>query len=142
MGYTHFDKVSANSFAIGQKGSEVDINPDYEVINAVITDVSSGADSYAIMPYAGTIEKISTVNTTALATNGAAAITFYLDTTAGTQVTGADIEIAASSAAGAVDTATPTAYNTVTANQAIAILTDGGSTNTSRAEVQFILKRT
>ncbi len=143
MGYTHHDKISAiNGFAVGAKGSEVALNADQEIISAIVADVSSGATTYALMPYAGTIEKISSVIDAALATNGDATISFYADTTAGTQITGGDLTIALSSTAGTVDTATPTAENVVTANQAIAVLTDGGSTNASRAEIQFILKRT
>ncbi len=35
MGYTHYDKVSANGFATGQKGSEVDLSASMAEINTL-----------------------------------------------------------------------------------------------------------
>jgi len=97
-----------------------------------IADISTGASSWTVAPCAGTITKVTTVIDTAI-TVGDAAISFEL---AGTAVTGAGITIAtAGSAAGDVDSAVPSALNTVTLGQAIEIITDGGSTDASKAVV-------
>ena len=61
---------------------------------------------------------------------------------AGVAVTGGAIDIiVAGSAAGIVDSCTPTALNTVTAGQAIEIITDGGSTNTVIATFTVVITR-
>jgi len=142
MGYTHHDKVSANSFAIGQKGSEVDLNVDQEIINGVIDDISSASTHWMVSPYAGTIESIYSVIDTAITTAAAATISFKVGTTAASDVTGGDITIAAGATAGTVDSSTPTAERTLTAGQAVAMITDGGSTNASKAEISMVIKRT
>ncbi len=121
--------------------NEIPISLDEFVLTSVIDDVSSASIHWTVSPYAGTIEKVFSVIDTALATNGAAAISFKIGTTAASDVTNGGITIALSSAAGAVDSSTPTAENTVAAGQAIALISDGGSTNASKAEVVFKLKR-
>ena len=101
-------------------------------IQGEIADISTGASSWTVSPIAGTITNIWTVIDGAIITVDAG-ITFELG---GTAITGGDITIAFSgSAAGVVDTAAPTALNTVTAGQAIEIITDGASTNAVKAEV-------
>jgi len=142
MGYTHYDKVSANSFAIGQKGSEVDVSADEFIINGVIDDISNGASNWVVSPYAGTIENIYTVIDAAITTAATAAISFEIG---GTAVTDGGITIGGStaqSAAGVVDSSTPSALNTVAAGGAIELISDGGSTNASKAEVTLVCKRT
>lgn len=97
-----------------------------------IADISAAASSWAVSPVAGDITNIWTVIDTAI-TVADAAITFEIATVA---VTGAGITIATSgSAAGTVDSSTPTALNTVAAGGAIEIITDGGSTDASKAVV-------
>jgi len=101
-------------------------------IQGEIADISTSASSWTVSPIAGTITNIWTVIDGAIITVDAG-ITFEIG---GTAITGGDITIAFSgSAAGVVDTATPTALNTVTAGQAIEIITDGASTNAVKAEV-------
>ena len=103
-----------------------------------IADISSAASSWVVSPYAGTIEKIYTVIDGAI-TSANAAITFEIG---GTAVTDGGITIAqASSAAGDVDSSTPSALNIVTAGQAIEIITDGGSTNAVKAVVTIVMQR-
>ena len=67
-----------------------------------------------------------------------AALTFEFG---GVLVVGSELTIAfTGSAAGVVDGASPTSSRTVTAGQAIEVITDGGSTNVVKAQV-FILVR-
>jgi hypothetical protein len=99
-----------------------------------VADISSAASSWAIAPCAGTITKIYSVIDTAV-TVADAVLTFEL---AGTAVTGATITIAtAGSAAGTIDSCVPTALNVVTQGQAIEIITNGGSTDASKAVIMF-----
>ena len=98
----------------------------------------ANADSYwVVSPYAGTIESVSTVVNGD--TGGATAITLEIG---GSAVTGSTVTIANGSADGEVDTATPTAANTVTAGQAIEIINDGGAVNAVRAVVTILMQRT
>jgi len=102
------------------------------LVQGEIADISSAASTWAISPVAGDIVAIYTVIDGAI-TVGDAAITFEI---AGTPVTNGGITIAYSgSAAGDVDSSTPSAANTVTAGQAIEIITDGGSTDAAKATV-------
>ena len=58
-------------------------------------------------------------------------------------VTGSEVTIEHSgSVAGTTDSATPTAANTVAAGGSIEIITDGGSTDASRAIVMLTMQRT
>ena len=47
----------------------------------------------------------------------------------------------AASAAGDVDSSTPTAANALTAGQALECITDGGSTDASKAVVSVVVSR-
>lgn len=108
------------------------------VIYGEIADISSAASSWTVAPHAGDIVAIYTVIDGAI-TDADAAITFELG---GTAVTGGAITIANSgSAAGTVDSSTPTALRTVTAGQAIEIITDGGSTDAAKAAVGLVISR-
>lgn len=85
-----------------------------------------------VSPVAGTITKLTSVLEGAL-TVGDATITASIG---GTAVTGGALTIAqAGSAAGDIDTASPTAANTVTAGQAVALTVAGTNTATSSAMV-------
>ena len=108
-------------------------------LNAEILDISSAASSWVVTPWACTIDKIYTVIDTAI-TVGDATITAEIG---GTLVTGSSITIAtAGSAAGDVDSSTPSAANVLTAGQAVEIITDGGSTDASKAQVTLLCTRT
>lgn len=103
-----------------------------------ITDVSTAGSYWVVAPEGGTISKIYTVLHGAI-TGANSALSFEL---AGVAVTNGGITVTQSgSAAGDVDTATPTALNTVTAGQAIEMITDGGSTGTVAVTVTFLIKR-
>ena len=92
-----------------------------------IEDISTAGQIYVVSPVAGTITKIYSVINGAIAT----ANSILTPKIAGTAITGGAITVAFSgSAAGDVDSSTPTAANAITAGAAIEIETDGGSANT------------
>lgn len=101
-----------------------------------VLDIST-AGSYWIVPgIAGSISKIYSVIDGAIAT-GDATLSFEI---AGVPVTDGNIVIAnVGSAAGDVDSSTPSAANTITAAQAVEIITDGGSANTVKAAVTLVI---
>lgn len=90
-------------------------------------NISTAGSVFTVSPFAGKITKIQSIIGGAIGTadNG---ITTEIN---GTAVTGGAITITQSgSAAGDVDSTTPTALNTVAVGDAIEIITDGASTNT------------
>lgn len=92
-----------------------------------MTDVSTAGSYWVTTPVAGTVTKIYSVISGAI-TGADAALTFEI---AGTAITSGGMTVAYSgSAAGVVDSSTPSAANTVTAGQAIECITDGASTGT------------
>jgi hypothetical protein len=101
-------------------------------LQARITDLSGTESVYVPCPLAGTITKVTTVLQGAIATSNA---TLRLQIN-GSPVTDSTVTIAnASSAAGDVDTATPTGANTVTADSAIEVDCLGTGTTAEAAEV-------
>jgi len=135
--YHHYTDVKAlkiNGTAVKSSATELD----QFVLHGEIADISTAGSSWVVSPYAGTIEKIYTVIDGAI-TGADAEITFEID---GTAVTDGGITIAYDgSGAGDVDSATPTAANTISAGQPIEIITDGGSTGTVKAVVTFVMQR-
>lgn len=93
-----------------------------------IEDISTAGQTYVVSPVAGTISKIYSVLNGAITT----ADSILIAKINGTTVTGSNITVSyTGSAAGDVDSSTPTALNTINAGEAIEIETDGGSnTNT------------
>lgn len=104
-----------------------------------IADGSAEAVYYVVCPHAGTISKIWTVTDAAV---GTADITVTAAIGA-TGVTNGVVTIAtAGSAAGDVDSATPTAANTVTAGQAVNFtVTGGGAGGTPRIHLAMVISR-
>ena len=104
------------------------------VLTTRIDDISTSSSAWVVTPIAGTISKIYSV-TSGATTGGTALLTAEI---AGVAVTNGVLTVLVSgSAAGIVDSATPSAANTVTAGSAIEIVTDGGSTNTVSAVITF-----
>ena len=100
------------------------------------TDISTASSQWVVCPIAGIISKIYTV-IHGVITGSDTNMTFEI---AGVVVTNGAIVIAQSgSAAGDVDSSTPTAARTLTAGQAIEVISDGGSTNTVDATVTFTI---
>lgn len=112
---------------------------DEYVVNLDIADGSAEAVYYVVCPHAGTISKIYTVTDGAV---GTADITITAAIGA-TGVTNGVVTIAtAASAAGDVDSATPTAANTVTAGQAVNFtVTGGGSGGSPRVHLAMVISR-
>lgn len=104
-----------------------------------IADGSAEAVYYLLSPHAGTISKIWTVTDAAVAT---ADITITA-AIAATPVTDGVVTIATSgSAAGDIDSATPSAANTLTAGQAVNFtVTGGGAGGTPRIHLVMVVTR-
>lgn len=104
-----------------------------------IADGSAEAVYYVICPHAGTISKIWTVTDGAV---GTADITITA-AIGGMGVTNGVVTIAtAGSAAGDIDSATPTAANTVTAGQAVNFtVTGGGAGGSPRVHLAMVIAR-
>ena len=104
-----------------------------------IADGSAEAVYYVIAPHAGTIAKIWTVIDGAVSTADIT-ITAAIGVTG---VTNGVVTIAtAGSAAGDIDSATPSAANTVTAGQAINLtVTGGGAGGSPRIHVAIVITR-
>jgi len=97
-----------------------------------IDDVSTAASHWIVPGIAGDITSIKTVLHGAIATADAG-LTFEIG---GTLITSSAITITQSgSAAGDVDSSTPSAANTIAATDAVEIITDGASTNTVKVTV-------
>ena len=112
--------------------------PVYDVLNVTMADISTASSAWVVAPHAGTISAIYSVINGAIITVNAGITTEI----AGVAVTGGAITIAfTGSAAGIVDSCTPTALNTVTAGQAIEIITNGASTNTVMATFTILITR-
>ena len=106
------------------------------VLNTRIDNISAASSAWVVTPVAGTIAKVYSVISGAI-TSGDATLTAKIATVS---VTNGVITVANSgSAAGTVDSATPSGANTVTLGQAIEIATDGGSTNSISAVITFVI---
>lgn len=101
-----------------------------------IPDISTAGSHFVVTPIAGDIAKIySTINNAITSVN--CGLTFEIG---GTAVTNGAITIAYSgSAAGTVDNSTPSGNKTLTAGQAIEIITDGASSTSCRGTITFEL---
>ena len=129
------DKTAAESIALlGLDKSAAQL--DYIILTAEITDVSTSGSSWVVCPIAGDIVAIYSVIDGAIATANAS-LTFEIG---GVAVTGGSITIAYSgSAAGDVDSCTPTAANSLTEGQALELITSGASTNTVTATLTIVI---
>lgn len=109
------------------------------VLTGEIVDVSTASSLWLVSPVAGNIVRIMSVIDGTIATAPC-----VLDPQiGGTSITGGAISIADSgSAAGDVDTATPTALNVVAAGGAIEIANADASTNTVRAQITVVIQPT
>ena len=103
------------------------------ILNLCIDDISTATSYFIVSPIAGDIEKMFSVIDQAIASTN----TTLTAEIAGTAVTNGAITIAHSgSAAGTVDSATPSGQKTLTAGQPIEIVC-GGQTNTSNARAHL-----
>ena len=105
-------------------------------LTSAIPDVSTASSTFVVVPDGGRIVKIFAHNKAT--TTGTAAISFEID---GVACTSAAISHVASGSAGRVATSAPTALNTVAEDGTIECITNGGSTNTSKMEITFVIRR-
>ena len=100
----------------------------------LLQDISTAASHWIATPIAGDIAKIYSVINGAI-TGANCALSFEIG---GVAVTNGGITITQSgSAAGDVDTSTPSAAKTLAAGGSIEIITDGGSTGSKDATITF-----
>lgn len=106
-------------------------------ITVEIADISTAGQKYVVPGFDGKIISVHSVINGAI--SGADAT--LTPKIAGTAVTGGAITVAnSSSAAGDVDSSTPTGANTFTSTQALEIETSGASTGTVECVVTFIVE--
>lgn len=107
-------------------------------LTAEIEDISTASSTFVAVPDGGKIVKIITALQGAIS-GGNAAISFEIG---GTAVINGGITVAhLGSAAGIVDSSTPTALNRVEEDGTIEMITDGGSTGTKKLLVTFVIRR-
>ena len=107
-------------------------------LTSTIADISTASSTFVPVPDGGKVIKIFTALQGAIGTaNGG--ITFEIG---GTAITGGGITVTQSgSAAGDIDTVTPTAANRVEEGGSIEMITDGASSNTIKLVVTFVIRR-
>lgn len=107
-------------------------------ITCELDDLSTASTTYCAVPTDGKVIKLITVLHTAI-TTGNAAVTAGLS---GTAITGCSITVAFSgSAAGDIDSCTPTGANDAQEDNYLSITTDGGSTVASRLTITAVIRR-
>ena len=107
-------------------------------LTSKITDISTAGSTFVPVPDDGRIIKIFTSIQNAITTANAA-LSFEIG---GTAMTNSAITVAhTSSAAGDVDSSEPSAANRVEEGGTIEMITDGGSTNTAKLLVTFVIRR-
>ena len=107
-------------------------------LTAKITNISTAGSTFVAVPDGGKIVKILTSIKNAI-TTADAALSFEIG---GTAMTNSAITVAQSgSAAGDVDTSSPTAANRVEEDGTIEMITDGASTGTQKLLVTFVIRR-
>jgi hypothetical protein len=109
-----------------------------ETLAGYIDNISAVSTVYVPIPFAGTISKVVTVLEASISS---ADSTITVKNSAAASM--GTITVAYSgSAAGDVDTLSPSSNNTVTADSFITIASDGGSTNTAALRFVVVLDRT
>jgi len=105
-------------------------------LTSAIPDVSTASSTFVVIPDAGRIVKIFAHNKAT--TTGTAAVTFEID---GVACTSGAISHIATASAGKQYEVEPTALNNVNEGSALECITDGGSTNASKMEITFVIRR-
>ena len=132
------DSVTANTGTL-RNLVESEINSKTAFITARFDDIGNISNIYIPMEFAGTVTNCRSVIDAALAT---ADTTLQLKVN-GTNMTNGLITITQSgSAAGDIDSATPTAANTLTAGQYIQVTSNTGTTGTVNVVLMFTISRT
>ena len=105
-------------------------------ITSHIPNVSSASQTFVCVPDGGRIIKIITHNKAT--TTGTAAISFEID---GVAVTDGGFDHVATSSAGKQYEVEPTSLNDVNEGSALECITNGGSTNASKMEITYVIRR-
>ena len=105
-------------------------------LTSAIPDVSTSSSTFVNVPDGGRIIKIFAHNKAT--TSGTAAITFEID---GVACNSAAISHVASGSAGKKYSVEPTAANDVLEGSVIEAITNGGSTNASKMEITYVIRR-
>ena len=106
-------------------------------LTSTIADISPASSTFVPVPDGGKVIKNITALKGAIGTaNGC--ISFEIG---GVAVTGGAISHTASGSAGRVATAEPTAANRVEEDGTIECITNGGSSNASKMEITFVIRR-
>ena len=108
-----------------------------ETLNGYIEDVSSVETVHVPVPYAGTISKVITVLEGAI---GSADATVTVKNSSAASM-GTLTITQSGSAAGDVDTLSPSSNNTVTADSFITVSSDGASTTQAKLRFTIVLDR-
>ena len=107
-------------------------------LEGYIENISTANTVYVPIPFAGTVMKVVTVLEAAIGSSDA---TITVKNAAAASM-GTITVTQSGSAAGDVDTLSPSSNNTVTADSFITITSDGGSTNTAALRFVVVLDRT
>ena len=111
----------------------------YVYVDMQLADISTASSAWAACPVAGTVVSIQSIISGAIATADAV-LTPQINTVA---ITGGGITVAtAGSAAGDVDSSTPTAANTVAVGNSLEVSTNGASTNTVICNIKWKIRVT
>ena len=132
--------ASGTVYIANGSGSGVWTNPQTVtplILTGFFDNISGASTIYLSMPYAGTIEKVTTVLATAISSaNAIITVKNSSNASMGT------ITVAhTSSAPGDVDILSPSSNNTVTAGSYIKLETDGGSSTSARVYFSVALDR-
>jgi hypothetical protein len=110
------------------------LNGSKSYVSIDVVDVHGSGTYYGVAPVGGKVTKVSSVLAAAITTADATLTTKI----AGVPITGGAIDVVqAASAAGQINTATPTAANTVTAGQGISVTVSGTEAADVAAKVIF-----
>jgi hypothetical protein len=109
-----------------------------ETLAGYIDNISAVSTVYVPIPFAGTISKVVTVLEASISS---ADSTITVKNAAAASMGTITVEYSGS-AAGDIDTLSPSSNNTVTADSFITIASDGGSTNTAALRFVVVLDRT
>jgi hypothetical protein len=127
-------------YIAGGAGSGTWTNADNNIyLSGHIDDISAAQSDWVVAPCTGVITKIQSIISNAI-TGGDATLTFEIN---GTVITSSNIIVTQSgSAAGDVDTSSPSAANVLAVGDKLELITNGGSTDVCRANIMFTITPT
>lgn len=139
MATTHFSGPVDSEAGFKINGTQVDATAEElntKVLTVRLPDVSTASSVFVVSPYAGTLSKAYSVIDGAIADADAV---LTLNVNGGTNISETITIANSGSAAGDVDSCTPSAHNTVAVGDYIKITTNGASTNTVAATITLVI---